>query len=92
MGLASYMVRKKWFRRIKTYHPGSTIEKIGSGRYRIDIPNLRFPFEYYENLIYIEASLTRDMWVDVNRDEYFNHLQTCNTLNKLKDGIKRKEI
>ena len=45
-----------------------------------------------ENLIYMEASLTRDMWFDVNRDEYFNHLLTCNTLNKLKDGIKRKEI
>ncbi len=92
MGFRTYISRKMWFRRIKSYHPDSTIVKIESGRYRINIPNLRFPFEYYENLIYIEASLTRDMWFDVNRDEYFNHLQTCNTLNKLKDGIKRKKV
>ena len=92
MGLVSYITRITWFRRIKNYHPESTITELEGGRYRITIPDLRFPFEYQDDLIYMEATVTRDMWFDVNRDEYFNHLTTCNTLNRLKHGIKRKKI
>ena len=92
MGLATYVDRVIWFRRIKSYHPEATIIELEGGRYRITIPGLRFPFEYQDDIIYIEQSLTRDMWFDVNRDEYFNHMINCNTLNKLKDGIKRKRV
>ena len=92
MGITTYISRVIWFRRIKSYHPEATIIKLGGGRYRITIPGLRFPFEYQDDIIYIEPSVARDMWFDINRDEYFNHIVNCNTLNKLKDGIKRKEI
>lgn len=92
MGLATYVGRVIWFRRIKSYHPESTITKLEGGRYRITIPGLRFPFEFLDDIIYIEPSLARDLWFDVNRDEYFSHIVNCNTLNKLKDGIKRKRV
>lgn len=91
MGFATYVDRVIWFRRIKNTFPGVTIVKLEGGRYRITIPGRRIPFNYMDGIVYVEPSLTRDMWFEVNRDDYFNHIVTCNSLNKLKDGKTRKK-
>ena len=84
MGIATFIERIMWFRNIKETYPEIVITKIEGGRYRLELPDYDVPFEYCDGLIYMELNLQREMWFDSNRDEYFKHLVTCKTLNKLK--------